>query len=145
MNLPLFWRRASYTVAEAAEILCLPQDTLRTWMAREPTGDFLGTKNGGRISLSGNDLFFYGLLSQLTEYGVPVRTAMHTTHSIVKFCTDRLPVEKFLVVQKYATFFNFSLTDDVDIGERTSLVIPLQTYAARLIDKCAEVYVNEVD
>ena len=61
MTLPNYWRRAAFSVAGPPTFSTYP-DTLRTWMAREPTGDFLGAKTGHRVFVSGNDVFFYALV-----------------------------------------------------------------------------------
>lgn len=143
MTLPSFWRQAAFSVAESAEILCVPEDTLRTWMAREPTAQYIGAKTGGRVFLSGNDLYFYALVREFAAYGVPIRTAMHCADGIASFSTHDLPPEKYIVVRNRGPISNFEQTNEPVIDDRPALVIPLRKLATVLIERCTEVYVLE--
>lgn len=71
-----FHLAASFSVAEAAEIANVPEDTFRTWHARNPT-KYLGVKQGHRVWFSALDIFFYSIVRDLTAYGVGVRVAMY--------------------------------------------------------------------
>lgn len=71
-----FHLAASFSVLEAAAIIDVPEDTLRTWHARNPT-KYLGEKQGHRVWFSALEIYFYAIVRDLTAFGVPVRTAMY--------------------------------------------------------------------
>ncbi|MCZ7977420.1 hypothetical protein O9X80_23245 [Agrobacterium salinitolerans] len=145
MNLPVFWRQATFSVAESAEILSVPEDTLRTWMAREPSGEFLGARTGGRVFLSGNDLYFYSLLRDFSGFGVPIRPAMGAAAGIAEFSGTALPPEKFIIIRKRIGSTHFEQTDDVDVSDRPAAVIPLRRQAEVLIDRCTAICARRSD
>lgn len=140
MTLPSFWRRAAFSVAEAADILAVPEDTLRTWMAREPSGDFLGLRQGGRVFLSGNDIYFYALVREFTTYGVAVRIAMLTAAPIAEFSTHDLPPEKYIIIRRRVGVSEFEQTSEPDLETRPAVVIPLRKLAEVLIDRASGIY-----
>ena len=145
MTLPVFWRQAAFSVAESAEILSVPEDTLRTWMAREPSGDYLGARTGGRVFLSGNDLYFYILLRDFSGFGVPVRLAMGAAAGIASCAEDALPPDKFIIIRKQVGAAQFEQADEVDVSDRPAAVIPLRRQAEVLIERCAAVYKGSRD
>ncbi len=140
MTLPNFWRRAAFSVAESADILDVPIDTLRTWMAREPSGDYLGAKTGNRVHLSGNDVFFYALVRDLTAYGCPTRAAMAAAAGIAELATDELPPEKPIIIRRRARSTEFVDSDD---AKHSVAVIPPRALAEEIIERCAAVYKTE--
>lgn len=143
MTLPSFWRRAAFSVAEAAHILLVPEDTLRTWMAREPSGEYIGARERGRVFLSGNDLFFYALVREFTAYGVAVRIAMFTAAGIASFSVDALPPEKYIVIRRRVGVSDFERTNDPDLDARPVCVIPLHKLAEVLIERAEATYFKE--
>ncbi len=142
MTLPPFWRRAAFSVAEAADILDVPIDTLRTWHAREPSGDFLGAKTGHRVFLSGNDIYFYALVRDFTAYGCPTRAAMGAAAGIARFATDDLPPEKHVVIRRRSSSTEFAHTNDPNLDHSVA-VIPPRSLAQEIIERCAATYETE--
>lgn len=143
MTLPSYWRQAAFSVAESAQILSVPEDTLRTWMAREPSGEYLGTRTGGRVFLSGNDLFFYALVREFTAYGVAVRSAMGAAAGIASFAIDALPPEKYIIIRRRVGVSEFEQTNAPDLDLRPAAVIPIRKLAEVLIERAAETYTME--
>ena len=143
MTLPSFWRQAAFSVAESAEILDVPEDTLRTWMAREPTAQYIGSKTGGRVFLSGQDIYFYALVREFAAYGVPIRTAMLCADGIASASTHDLPPEKYIIVRNSGAVSNFKQTNDPTVDDRPALVIPLRVLASTLIERCTATYTRE--
>jgi len=145
MHLPSFWRRACFSVSEAAELIGVPEMTLRTWLARAPFNDFLGAKTGGRVFLSGNDCFFYLLVKQFTTYGVPVRTAMYAAHGYADATMDTIPADERLVVRRAGDGkWTFEAAHSApDVGAETALVVPLLQTMLKLIERAAAVYSTE--
>jgi hypothetical protein len=143
MMLPSWWRRPAFGVAEAAGILCVPEDTLRTWMAREPTGQYIGARTGGRVYLSGKDIYFYSLVREFTAYGVAVRTSMHVADGIASFSGDAMPPDKFIVIRRRSTVSEFEQTDNPDLESRPATVIPLRKLAEVMIERAGGVYATE--
>lgn len=140
MNLPVWWRQATFSVAESAEILSVPEDTLRTWMAREPSGDYLGARTGGRVYLSGNDLYFYSLLREFSGFGVGIRSAMGAAAGIATYAETILPPDKYIIIRKQVGIAQFEQTDDIDVSDRPAAVIPLLRLAEVLIERCNSIY-----
>lgn len=144
MNLPSFWRQAAFSVAESADILAVPEDTLRTWMARCPFNDYMGTKTGGRIFLSGAELFFWAVVRDLSGYGVGLRVAMHSASPLAENASQFLPNIERLVVRKTAPdVWNFELTDDPQFELTSALVIPLRALALNIIGRGGVIYMQE--
>lgn len=142
MKLPTFWRRASFTVSESAALTGATEDALRGWLARNIANDFNGAKTGHRLYLSGQDCFYYLILRHLTQFGVPVRTAMFAASQQANFAEERLPGHEFLVVRTDGQTTNFSLTSDPEFG-KTTLVLPLRALALDLLDAAAVLYATE--
>jgi len=146
MHLPPFWRQACFSVAESAELLGVPEMTLRTWLARAPFNDFLGAKHGGRVFLSGNDIWFYLLVKQFTTYGVPVRTAMYAAHGYADATMDTIPADERLAVRRRDEGkWSFEMVDDPNFGTETCLVVPLWQTMLDLIERAAAVYAKEAN
>lgn len=146
MNLPPFWRQASFAVAEAAELLGVPEMTLRTWLARAPFNDFLGAKTGGRIFLSGHDIFFWALVRDLAGFGVSVRLSMLSAQSFADAARYDLPADERLIVRKSGPEqWSFEIVDEYDLGAISALVIPMRALAINLIERAAVVYANEAN
>ena len=143
MELPIYWRRASFTVPEIANLIGVPNATLRSYMVRSPTNDFMGAKTGGRLYLSLNDGFYYALVAQLSAYGVPSRSAMHAAAGIANQCDDELPREDFLVVRTNGGVTEFSLTSVRPADDRPALVLPIYALAEVLIADGRDVYAAE--
>lgn len=146
MTLPSFWRQAAFSVVESARIINVPEDTLRTWMARCPYNDFLGAKTGGRIFLSGHDLYFWSLVRDLAAFGVGIRTVMMAVQPIANEAADRLPNIEKLVVRKTAPdVWRFERVDDPEFTESSAAVIPLRTLAIGVIGRAGVVYATEAE
>lgn len=146
MTLPSFWRQAAFSVVEAARIIEVPEDTLRTWMGRCPYNDFMGLKTGGRIFLSGHDLYFWSLIRDLAFFGVGIRVAMLSVQNIASEAAHRLPNVEKLVIRKLGTDeWQFEIVDDPDFVERSALVIPLRSLAISIIGRGAAVYATEAE
>lgn len=143
MQLPVFWRRASFSVAEAADLVGVTEETLRTWLARNTVNDFNGCKTGSRLYLSGQDAFYYALVSALTGFGVGVRVAMLSATQHANDASDELPDYAFLVVRREGGSTNFLLTNSPEFAGATALVIPIRRIAADLIERAAVVYAAE--
>ncbi|MDW9645448.1 hypothetical protein GOB48_27160 [Sinorhizobium meliloti] len=144
MTLPSYWRQATFSVVESARLLDVPEDTLRTWMARVPFNDFMGAKTGGRIFMSGHDIYFWALVRDLSAYGVGLRTAMLSVHPIANAATHALPNVEKLVVRKTAPdVWDFELVDDPEFTSSSALVIPLRALAIGVIGRGAVVYATE--
>ena len=144
MTLPSFWRQAAFSVVESARLLDVPEDTLRTWMARVPFNDHLGVKNGGRIFLSGHDLFFWSLVRDLSAYGVGLRTAMLSVQAIANAAAHALPNIEMMVVRKTAPdVWGFELVDDPEFTSSSALVIPLRALAISVIARGGVIYATE--
>lgn len=142
MNLPTFWRRASFTVSESAALTGASEDALRGWLARNISNDFNGAKTGHRLYLSAQDCYYYLVLRHLTQFGVPVRTAMFTAAQQANFAEEALPGDEFLVVRTDGTTTEFSVTDSPEFG-KTTLVLPLRALALDLLEAAAKVYATE--
>ncbi len=140
MTLPIYWRRASFTVAETAEMIGVSEETLRTWLARAPINDFLGAKTGGRLYLSAQDGLFYLMVKELTAFGVPVRTAMLSSAPHVDGQDDEICPEQYLLVQHRDGTTRFHLTDTPSFDDRTTLIIPIRRAVERLLEKAGEIY-----
>lgn len=142
-HLPTYWGRASFSVAEVAELIGVTEDALRGWLARNPTNEFLGTRIAKRVSLSCQDAYFYFLVGELTAYGVPVRSAMHAAAGVALGASDNLPADDYLVVRTNGGVSEFSLTDELPKDERSALVLPIRALAEVLIADAGEVYATE--
>lgn len=142
MELPSFWRRAAFTVAETAALIHVSEDTLRTWLARNVANDFSGVKEGGRIRMSAQDAFYFLLVRDFTGFGVPVKTAMLTATFQAQEVSRDLPLDPFLLVRANGASWTFELTDAPEFGAAT-LVIPLRQSMLDLIDRAAAVYARE--
>lgn len=142
MTLPTFWRRASFSVAETAEMIGVTEETLRTWLARNVISDFNGAKTGGRIWLSALDAFYFLLVRDFTGYGVPVRTAMLVAAGYANNASDALPGEHLVVRKAGDGKHTFELTYAPNVDEAATLVIPMHRLATDLIDRAARVYVE---
>lgn len=143
MTLPVFWRRASFSVAEAAGIAAVSEEQLRGWLARNPSNTFAGAKVGSRLFFSGQDIFYYRLVRELTRFGVSVRVAFRTAEIVADATDDELPVEKFLIATEYGALHDFRHTDEPDIDYRTSLVIPVRRLAEIAIERARAVFATE--
>lgn len=144
MTLPSYWRQAAFSVVESATILGVPEDTLRTWMARCPFNDFMGAKTNNRIFFSGSDLFFWSVVRDLSAYGVGLRVAMHSVQAIANSAAYALPNVELLVVRKTAPdVWNFEIIDDPDFTSSSALVIPLRALAIGIIGRGAVVHAEE--
>lgn len=140
MNLPQYWARASFSIAEVAELIGVSEVTLRTYLARNPEPDFLGTREGRRVYLSCRDAFYYMLVSELSEFGVPVRSAMHVA---ARQAAGELPDHDYLVVRAKGGISQFELTDDRPTDAHPALVLPIRALAEVLIDDAAKVYATD--
>lgn len=140
MTLPAFWRQPSFSIAETASLVGVPVVTLRTWLQRAPSGAFLGRKTGGRIFFSGFEVFYYLIVNRLTDYGVPVRTAMHAAST---WATERLPLDNYVVVRNEGDVTTFEMIDDLPPTIEAGAVIPLRGMAITLIGRAAAVYATE--
>ena len=143
MTMPTFWRRATFSVAETAEIIGGTEDGLRAWIARNPINDFGGAKTGGRLWLSGMDGFYYLLVQALSLHGVPVRTAMLMAATIANDAEDGQPRHRYLLARVRGKKVEFHHTDNVDALTETGLIVPLHELLATHIDRCAAAYVKE--
>lgn len=144
MKLPSFWRQAAFSVVESARLLAVPEDTLRTWMARVPFNDFMGAKTGGRIFLSAHDLYFWSIVRDMSAYGVGLRVAMHSAQTIADAARYDMPNDERLVVRKTAPdVWHFEIFADPDVSAASALVIPLRAMAHNLIGSAAVVYAGE--
>ncbi|WP_242221181.1 hypothetical protein [Shinella zoogloeoides] len=139
MTTPMYWRRPSFSVAETAEMIGSSEDALRTWMARCPLDEFAGEKKNGRIWLTGRDGYFYHLVQVLSQFGVPVRTAMYTAGSIAEYGA---PTYAYLTVRTLAgkTEFNASNSKEAD---GPALVLPLLDLFEKHVAVCREYYAKE--
>lgn len=142
-DLPSFWRRASFSVSETADLIGVTEETLRTWLARNVTNDFSGAKTGGRIFLSANDAYYFLLVRDFTGFGVSVRVAMLAAQQHAEEVGDCLPSEDFVLVRYENGKASFELTNSPEFHERPTLVVPLRQSMLHLIDRAAEVYVRE--
>ncbi|QFY60358.1 hypothetical protein FZ934_07880 [Rhizobium grahamii] len=140
MTLPAHWRQPSFSVAETADLVGVSEPTLRTWLTRAPSGAFLGKKTANRIFFAGFEVFYYLLVNRLTDYGVPVRTAMHAAAT---WATERLPLDNYVIVRNEGEVTNFELVDDLPPTIEAGAVIPLRGMAITLIGRAAEVYARE--
>ncbi len=142
MTLPNYWAEPSFAVAEVAELIGTPEVTLRSYLARCPEGDFLGNRDASRrVHLSCRQAFYYMLVSELSEYGVPVRSAMHAAAGIAR--TDPSDMESLLVVRSSGGVSEFSLTNERPADDRPALVLPIRALAEVLIEDAAIVYATE--
>lgn len=143
MNLPSFWRRGTFTVPEVATLTGRPEATIRTYMARTPIIDFMGMKQNGRLYLSAQDAFYFWLVAELCQHGIPARPSMLSAAPMVNDIYDELPKYGYLVVTHRNGVASFELTDEPSFDERTTVVIPLRKAVERLIEKAAEIYATE--
>ncbi|MBX4894910.1 hypothetical protein [Rhizobium bangladeshense] len=140
MTLPAFWRQPSFSVVETADLVGVSEATFRAWLTRAPPGDHLGVKTHGRIHFTGRDVFYYQLVAHLSEFGVPIRTALFAA---AQHATDELPGEEWLVVKSAGDVTNFELAEDIPAAAAPALVLPLRALAASLIERAAVVYATE--
>ncbi|MDL2409970.1 hypothetical protein PY650_31010 [Rhizobium calliandrae] len=144
MTLPSYWRQAAFSVVESADLLRVPEDTLRTWMARCPFDDFLGTRTAGRIFLSGLDLYFWSLVRDLSAFGVGLRVAMSSVRALAEAATSEMPAAQMLVIRKRGPgVWDFEMVDDPEFNAASALIIPLRALAVDLIERAAAVYATE--
>lgn len=143
MNLPTYWRRASFTVPESAALIGASEDALRGWLARNTINDFNGAKTGHRLYLSALDCYYYLLVRHLTTFGVPVKTAMLASSQYANEAIYGWPDHEFLVVRTDGVKTDFSLTGSPEFNARTTLVLPLRALAQDLVDDAAKVYSAE--
>jgi hypothetical protein len=142
MNLPPFWRRASFSVAETAEIIGVNEDCLRGWLARLPTNDFAGLKQANRVWLSGQDAFFFAMLSTFTIWGLPVREAMQRAGDLVNDMDDG-PTVSAVTVTSSAGAKHFEPWVLEEYGPTPRLVIPVDELFRDHLERCAAVYDRE--
>ena len=138
MTTPTFWRRATFSVAETAEMIGATEDGLRTWIARNPMNDFNGAKTNGRLWLSGCDGFYYRLVFVLSSFGVPVRTSMYAAAQIASDAYEGKPDFKYLTVTVDDGTTNLHRTDAPTVCNAASLVLPLHDLFRQHLDLCAE-------
>lgn len=140
MTLPSFWRQPSFSVAETAALVGVSEVTLRTWLTRAPHGDFLGTKTANRIFFSGREVFYYLLVAHLSDYGVPLRTALYAA---AKHADGELPDDRWLIVRTARDVTEFELAEDIPETAAPALILPLRALASDLIERAAVVYATE--
>lgn len=138
MTTPTFWRRATFSVAETAEMIGASEAQLRTWIARNPCNDFNGAKTNGRLWLSGCDGFYYLIVGALVGFGVPVRTAMFTAAQIATEAFEGRPLHRFLTVAIKDSVSRFSTTDAPDVDNNPALLLPLHDLHRDHMERCAE-------
>ncbi|PWL19267.1 hypothetical protein DKP76_01520 [Falsochrobactrum shanghaiense] len=109
-------------------------------MAREPSGDFAGAKTGGRVFLSGADLFFYSLIREFTAYGVAVRTAMGEAGKIANDSLYEMPAQKYVAIRRRVGFSEFELTDAPNLDDRPVAIIPIKQMMHMLIQRVEGAY-----
>jgi hypothetical protein len=143
MQLPTFWRRASFTVAESAALVGVTEDALRGWLARNTFNDFNGAKTGYRLYLSALDCYYYLLVKQFTQFGVPVRTAMFAATQYANEAAYDWPDHNFLVVRTDGSETDFKLTEKPEFDGQTTLVVPLRALAQDLLEAAAIIYATE--
>lgn len=141
MSLPVYWGEPSFAVSEVAELIGTPEVTLRSYLARCPEGDFLGRRDASRrVHLSCQHAFYYMLVSELSEYGVPVRTAMHVAAGIAR--CDPAKMNDYLVVRTASGVSEFELTDELPNDTKPALVLPIRASAGVLIADAGQVYAS---
>ncbi|MBY3306172.1 hypothetical protein HFO04_25880 [Rhizobium laguerreae] len=140
MTLPAFWRQPSFSVAETADLVGVSEVTLRTWLTRAPPGDFLGTKTANRIFFSCREVFYYLLVAHLSDYGVPIRTALYAA---AQHANESLPVDQWLIVRTARDVTEFELAEDIPATVAPALILPLRSLATGLIERAAVVYATE--
>ncbi|TAW23106.1 hypothetical protein ELI20_18790 [Rhizobium ruizarguesonis] len=140
MTLPAFWRQPSFSVAETADLVGVSEVTLRTWLTRAPPGDFLGTKTANRIFFSGRELFYYLIVAYLSDYGVPIRTALYAA---AQHATESLPIDQWLIVRTARDVTEFELAEDIPATVAPALILPLRALAIGLIERAVVVYATE--
>lgn len=142
--MPEFYRRASFSVAETADLVAVSEDTLRTWLARNVSNDFNGAKTGNRLWLSGLDAFYYCILREMIAFGVPVRTAMYSAEPIANAATYAPPVEEYLLVRVRGGITDIEVCDSPNITDRPTLVIPLRKMWETLLERAAVINAKDV-
>lgn len=142
MQLPDFWLRPSFTVAEVAELIGASEATLRVWLHRSPVPTHLGQRNGRRVLLSGRDMFAWYLVGELLQFGVPFQSAVFAAADVARQVADQLPAGSFLVVRTEGGVSQFTLTSDEPSIDRPSLVLPIRGLAEVLIDDARAVYLT---
>lgn len=141
MQLPTFWRRASFTVAESAALIGVTEDALRGWLARNTFNDFNGAKTGYRLYFSALDCFYYLLIKHFTAFGVPVRTAMLAATGYANEATDDLPDNSYLVIRHGGVGkTEFESTLDPTFSAEPAAIIPMRALAEDLIAAAAVVH-----
>lgn len=139
MTLPRFWRRASFSVDETAEIIGVSSDCLRGWLARLPTNDFAGLKQDGRIWLSGQDAFFFLLVATLTVWGIPVRDAFREAGKLVEDLDDGIDESTYIAVTSRAGEWHFEPWALEEYGPTPTLIIPMHELYSQHIEQCARI------
>lgn len=142
MPLPDFWRRPSFSVSEVAELVGTLETTLRVWLHRSPNCTHLGRRDGRRVLLSGQDVFHWYLVNELTSYGVPFQSATFAAADVARQAADQLPTDRFLVVRTAGGVSEFTLTSDEPNLDRPALVLPIRGLAEVLIDDAKAVYLT---
>ncbi|SCB41719.1 hypothetical protein [Rhizobium multihospitium] len=143
MTLPIFWRRADFSVAETADIVDVPEDTLRGWLARNLVPEFTGVKSGSRLWFSAHDALYFAILRELTAYGVSVRPAMREAGSIANNTADGELDHEYMIVRTNGAATDFEMTDAVVIDDKPGAVIPLRGVLERVLDRAAAVHATE--
>lgn len=139
MSAPRFWRRATFSVDEAAEIIGVSSDCLRGWLARLPFNDFAGLKQDGRIWLSGQDAFFFLLVAALTQWGVPVREAFSRAREITDDMYDGPEGDPVIAVTSRAGERHFEPWVFEEYGPTPTLIIPLRELYEEHLERCGKI------
>ncbi len=145
--IPSYYRFPSFSVAEMVSITEIPEDTFRTWIARNVT-EFTGRKEGHRLWFTGVEAFFFSLVRDLVNYGVGVRIAMYIAAQHTRSAEVSPPLkDECLVVQvegSKATFLSMSRCEISDVA-RASVYIPLYDLWQRIMTRSAEAFVKEAN
>ncbi|MBD8650804.1 hypothetical protein IFT66_06900 [Rhizobium sp. CFBP 13726] len=132
-------------MSEAADLIGVPEMTLRTWLARVPFNDFTGIKKANRVFLSCQDAYFFLLVREMTRFGVPVRSAMHEARDIADAMDEALPNGERLVIRHGAGSHGFEIINDPDFTTDSGAILPLRSLAVGLIERAAVVYLEEAN
>lgn len=138
MSPPPFWRRASFSVDETADIIGVSRDCMRGWLARLPFNDFAGLKRDGRIWLSGQDAFYFLLVSVLTMWGVPVRVAFQEAGAIVDEMDDGPQFGKLVVTSREGER-HFEPWVFEEYGPTPTLIIPIRDLYEGHLERCGKI------
>ena len=137
----------AFSFADVAKITGVSVDTLRSWNTRNPT-EYLGGKQGYRIFFNALDCYFFSLVRDFINFGVPARTAMHTAARFTDEAHNGGPVDgEILLVRVDGEKTEFQLIqsgDDFDRSRPTLMVFPDDNWRVTM-ERARAIYATEDD